>query len=63
MPAWQGILTEKEIADLIDYILSPVVAAALTWDIDDMCANCAEVIPIEELPSEPIWGGKVEDLM
>lgn len=63
MPAWQEILTELEIDNLIDYILSPVQATALTWDIDDMRANSAELIPIEDLPSEPIWGGKVEDLM
>lgn len=63
MPAWQYILTESEIDDLIDHILSPVVTEVLTWGIDDMCENCSEVIPTDQLPSEPTWGGKVEDLM
>jgi len=63
MPAWQDILTEQEIDDLIDYILSPVEAIVLTWNIDDMCDNCEMVIPTEQLPSQPVWGGKVEDLM
>lgn len=63
MPPWKDILTEQEIDDLIEYILSPVEATVLTWDIDDMCANCEKVIPTEQLPSQPTWGGKVEDLM
>ena len=63
MPPWQDKLSEQEIDELIDYLLSPVEESALTWDIDDMCSNCDKVIPTDELPTEPVWGGKVEDLM
>jgi len=63
MPPWRGTLTALQIDDLIDYILSPVQESALTWGIDDMCGNCVKVTPTDQLPTTPIWGGKVKDLM
>lgn len=63
MAAWKGILTDQQIDDLIGYILSPVQESALTWRIEDMCSSCVHVTPIDQLPSEPTWGGRVEDLI
>lgn len=63
MPPWEGTLTGEQVDELIGYILSPVEESALTWGIDDMCGNCVEVTPTDQLPATPTWGGKVEDLM
>ncbi len=59
----EGILTSQQITDIIDYILSPVQESALTWGIDDMCSACARLVPLDQLPPAPTWGGSVEDLM
>lgn len=63
MPPWKDILTAQQIDDLIEYILSPVEAESLTWTIDDIRATREIVVPTSQLPSQPTWGGKVEDLM
>ena len=63
MPPWEGVLTDTQMDDLVEYILSPVEESVLTWGIDDMCANCQEVTPLDQLPVAPTWGGRVEDLM
>ena len=63
MPPWRDILTEQQEDDLIDYILSPVQESVLSWGKEDMCAECATLVPEDQLPSAPTWGGRVEDLM
>ena len=63
MPPWKDILTQQQIDDLIEYILSPVDAVTLSWNIDDIKATLEVVVPADQLPSQPIWGGKVENLM
>ena len=63
MPPWNGTLSDQQMNDLIGYILSPVQPSTLTWTIDDMCGNCVKVTPTDQLPTSPVWGGKVEDLM
>jgi mono/diheme cytochrome c family protein/DNA-binding beta-propeller fold protein YncE len=63
MPPWKDVLKDEQVKDLIKYILSPVEAEALTWGMDDIKATREVVVPAAQLPSQPNWGGQVEDLM
>lgn len=63
MPPWKGVLSEEQINDLLKYIKSPVEAATLSWEFEDVKATRQIIVPEEQLPDKPIWGGEVKDLM
>lgn len=64
MPAWgQQGFSEKEIWMLVGYIRSQPDAAAMKWGMADVAASREILVPQEELATEAVHDGNLDNLM
>ncbi|HEC23898.1 MAG TPA: hypothetical protein ENI95_13370 [Chloroflexi bacterium] len=64
MPAWGAAgLSDEEIWALVEYIRTEPNAEEVQWEMEQILASHEVLIPEEELPSEPLHDGNLENLM
>lgn len=63
MPAWGSLLTDEEIAILVDFLFTAPVPSSAPWELDDIKASRSVLIKKVDLPASPMHTGNLDNLM